>query len=875
MDTNKLRNEFLSFFESKGHRIIRSDSLVPKEDPTLLFTSAGMNQFKDYFLGKKKDIKRAASCQRCLRTGDLDRVGVTPYHHTFFEMLGNFSFGDYFKQDSIVWAWEFLTKRLNLKEKDLWVSVYQDDDEAYGIWQTQIQVVPEKISRFGPQDNFWPANALLDGPNGPCGPCSEIFFDWGVDRGCQKPECNPSCSCGRFVEIWNLVFTQFNRVGVNETQPLPFNNIDTGMGLERMSSVLQGKASNFEIDIFQPIVDQVKAFMKTKDSRSVRAIADHVRAVVFAISDGVYPSNEDRGYVIRRILRRALWFGFSLGRKKPFLYDLVAAVSETMKQAYPEVCRKSDIISQVIRAEEERFLNTLDKGKQVLSSYIAEAVQDKKDLISAEEVFTLYDTYGFPYELTESILKQKGLKSDFAGFEELLEKQRKSSRQRSKFQEGVFTSDAFLNRRCEFIGYDISGQEISVKVKDVLSFGDETKRGLVLDKTPFYFTSGGQLSDKGIIRNAVGENSFIFQVEDVDKIGDCLVHKGVFISGDLADAVDTDLKAVAIVDMARRRALARAHTSTHLLQAALRKVLGAHVQQQGSLVDEDYFRFDFTHFKGLSQEEIIVVEKEVNSYILDDFPVEKVILSLAEAKKQGALAFFEEKYEEQVRVVKISSVSKELCGGIHLARTSQAGSFFIISESSISSGIRRVEAVTGKKAYSLAAKKNEILLSAGAMLKTAPEGIQKSLNALVAKNKEYSKTLNNLRKKIFENSEARVLLNQKSCLVKDKKLVIFELKDSDTEFLRQSLDILRKKAKDKTIILGFIQDADKLTLNISCTKDLLIAGFSCKIVASAISERLGGSGGGRDDFGFAGAKGLKNISEEKIKELSIEILGNY
>ncbi|MFC1599309.1 alanine--tRNA ligase, partial [Candidatus Omnitrophota bacterium] len=565
MNTDAIRKEFLTFFKSQGHKLVVSDTLVPKEDPTLLFTSAGMNQFKDYFLGNKKDITRAASCQKCLRTGDLERVGKTSYHHTFFEMLGNFSFGDYFKEETITWAWQFLTGNVHLSEKDLWVSVYLDDQEAYAVWEKKIGVPREKIYKFGAEDNFWPSNALQDGPDGPCGPCSEIFFDWGKDKGCGKPDCNPSCGCGRFVEVWNLVFTQFNRIGLNKTEPLPSNNIDTGMGLERLASVLQGKSTNFEIDILKPIVDEVAGLLKQKDSSLINAIADHLRAVVFSISDGIYPSNEDRGYVIRRILRRALWYGFSLGKKTPFLYSLVGLVAELFKQPYPEVAQKKDIISKVIRAEEERFLATIDKGRGVLFSYIDEAVENKKDVISGREIFTLYDTYGFPYELTQKIVKEKELKTDLEGFKALLENQKDASRQASKFGEGVFTDGQLAHRPSEFIGHNIEEDKVEACLQDILTNPEGNRRALILDKTPFYPTSGGQLHDKGIIEND-GPNPFLFEVEDVQKVGDSILHWGVFKKGDASDSLDLKLSVRAVVNMGRRAALARAHTSTHLLQ---------------------------------------------------------------------------------------------------------------------------------------------------------------------------------------------------------------------------------------------------------------------------------------------------------------------
>jgi len=871
MRTDEIRSKFLAFFESKDHKLFVSDSLVPKEDPTLLFTSAGMNQFKDYYLGKSKGVSRAASSQRCLRTGDLEKVGKTSYHHTFFEMLGNFSFGDYFKEEAIAWAWQFLTDEMNLKEKDLWVSVYLDDEEAYNIWKEKIGIPGEKILKFGPRDNFWPSNALEDGPDGPCGPCSEIFFDWGKDRGCGRLECNPSCSCGRFVEVWNLVFTQFNRVGLNKTEPLPSKNIDTGMGLERLASVLQGKLTNFEIDIFKPITDEVEAIVKQKETPLVNAISDHVRAVTFAVADGIYPSNEERGYVIRRILRRALWYGFSLGRREPFLYSLVPLVGKMMSGPYPEVSEKKDIISSVILAEEERFLSTVEKGREVLFSYIKAAVDNKKTAISGHEIFTLYDTYGFPYELTQRIVGEKGLKIDRDGFQDLLEKQRESSRRKSKFEEGVFVESDFIGRASEFIGYDIDCSSIQVTLKDILTDKVTGKRILILDKTPFYFTSGGQLHDKGLIINE-GEKPFLFEVEDVEKIGNSIVQRGIFKKGDIADGRDLNISVKAAVDMERRAALARAHTSTHLLQASLRKILGEHVQQQGSLVDEDYFRFDFSHFKRLTGQQIISVEEEVNAYILRDLTVEKVTLSFKEAKKQGALAFFEEKYEDKVRMVRIADISKELCGGIHLEHTSQAGVFVIISESSVSSGIRRIEALTGAKAYGFIKENSQRLQRLASVLKTPQVNLEEALGALVSLERQQFKTIHNLRKKLFEKVESDSVLKGETSSLGDVNLAVFELKDASPSFLRQALDILKEKAKKKYILLGFIKDKEKLTMNMAATKDILDKDFSCKEACLRISEGFGGSGGGRPDFGFAGTKNAKDLSSEKMKKVTLDVV---
>ena len=718
MKTSELRKRYLEFFKKKSHKVFSSDTLVP-DDSTVFFTSAGMNQFKPYFLGDKKDIARAATCQKCLRTGDIEKVGKTAYHHTFFEMLGNFSFGDYFKKEAIEFAWEFLTKELNMKEKDFWVSVYKDDSQSYTFWKDHIGVPGNKIVKLGEGSNFWPANAPGAGPDGPCGPCSEIFFDKGKGTGCGKENCNPDCSCGRFVEVWNLVFVQFNRVGMNKLEPLPQRNIDTGMGLERMAAVIEGKESNFQIDILQPAVDLVKKILKVeKESREadsrINAIVDHARAAVFAIADGVYPSNEERGYVIRKIIRKASWNAHLLGRKKPFIDRLSPLFSELMGKVYPEIIDKQETIVKVIKAEEEKFLFTLKDGKEYLLGKIQNSQNKKQDKIEAREVFRLYDTYGFPLELTKDIAGKHNLGIDEQGFETLLKQQRVRSRGKSMFGKNVFISfkdsrlfedglspteldkqDFNLKEKSEFIGSDSLEAQVNIirlfaDGKEEKTISQPSEALIILDKSCFYPESGGQLGDKGIIKAKDGE----FIVENTFKINEAILHRGRVVKGKIRSQ-----KVFCSVDKERRSALERAHTATHLLGAALRKILGDHVTQQGSLVDVDRLRFDFTHFKALDKEELAKVEEMVNWYIVGADEIYKEILSYSEAKKQGALAFFKDKYQNRVRVVSVSDYSKELCGGTHLNNTAQAASFIIISESSISSGVRRIEAVVGNKAY--------------------------------------------------------------------------------------------------------------------------------------------------------------------------------
>ena len=686
MKTSDLRKKYLEFFKNKAHQIRPSDSLVP-EDDSILFTPAGMNQFKPYFLGEKKDLSRAATCQKCLRTGDLENVGKTAYHHTFFEMLGNFSFGDYFKKEAIEFAWEFITSGLNLKEKDLWVSVYKDDKAAYDIWQKDIGISKQRIIKLGEESNYWPASAPSQGPNGLCGPCSEIFFDQGKDLGCKSKNCDPDCSCGRFVEFWNLVFTQYNRVGKNKLEPLPQKNIDTGMGLERMACVLQGKTTNFEIDILAPVVAEVKDILKadTKQLQAksfIYAIVDHGRAATFAIADGVFPSNEHQGYVIRKIIRRALLKGRALGNKEPFLYRLPDMFAEIMQEQYPQISQKKDNISKIIRAEEEKYFFMLKEGKIRAGTVIKSLKDSGKKILSAEDAFRLYDTYGLPLEMLKSFAK--GFKIDEKGFEKLLVVQQERSRKKSMFDENIFKKGELdLTEKTEFIGYQLTESPVRV----IRVFAEEGL--IVLDKTPFYPSSGGQQTDKGVIYSQYGE----FEVLEVFKVNEAIVHKGRNIKGKIKVG-----RATAKIDTKRRKALARAHTATHLLQAALRMVLGEHVAQQGSEVLEDEFRFDFTHFSKLTDEEKKKVADLVKKFIKSAVKVEKKELSLDEAKKQGALAFFKDKYQDKVRVVSVADYSKELCGGTHVDNTSEIEDFQIERESSISSGIRRIKALVGEKA---------------------------------------------------------------------------------------------------------------------------------------------------------------------------------
>ena len=842
METDKLRKKFLDFFRDKRHKIFSSDSLVPL-DPTVLFTSAGMNQFKPYFLGEKKDVKRATSCQKCLRTGDLDKVGKTPYHHTFFEMLGNFSFGDYFKKEAIEYAWEFLTSILNIKDEDLWVSVYRDDTESYDIWHKHMSIPKERIVKFGAKDNFWPSNAPEDGPDGPCGPCSEIFFDRGKDKGCGRKECNPSCSCGRFVEIWNLVFTQFNRSGKDNLNPLPQKNIDTGMGLERMAAVLQGKYSNFEIDIFAPLILYIKDVLGIKDTDSstesiINAIADHLRAVTFAISDGVLPSNEERGYVIRKLIRKALWGGYSLGYKNIFVHKLVGKCTELMGNAYPKILTEENNISDIIRVEEERFMSSLSSAKSQFYVILKEFKKSGKNMLDGKTAFKLYDTYGFPLELTKNLAYENGLDVDEDGFRDMLRLQKESSRRQSMFAETIFTKDDYaLDKKTEFSGYSTLSKDATIlalfKNKKKVAFLEPEDRGAVLlDNTPFYPESGGQLADKGIIRTQEGE----FIVDDVQKSNESILHIGKVSKGKISL---TNCRA--LIDAKRRHALMRAHTATHLLQAALRNILGGHVTQQGSLVDEDKLRFDFSHFSALNSEQLRMVENKVNYFILRSDNVVKKVIDFDEAQKQGALAFFKDKYKNKVRVIFISDYSKELCGGTHVDNTAEIGSFIVLNEFSVSSGIRRIEAVVGNEAIKKSLFYKDKIKDISRELRINEDGIIKAVRKLGETVRFYKNKVDSLEKNILSMRINEILNNYTD--YNENRIFISAFENKDYSHLLYIADVIRSKVDNALIFLS--SSGNKKDIFVLAVTDKAAKGFNIEEFLALYKNDLGLKGGGR------------------------------
>ncbi len=888
MTTDQLRSKFLSFFASKGHPVIPSDSLVPKDDPSLLFTGAGMNQFKDYFLGKRKDVKRAASCQKCIRTGDLDNVGKTPSHHSFFEMLGNFSFGDYFKEEAIAWAWEFLTKELGMKEKDLWVSVYKDDDEAYNIWLKKIRIPKEKITRFGAHDNFWPANAPEDGPNGPCGPCSEIYADRGEKYGCGDPKCGPGCGkCKRYVEVWNLVFTQFNRIGLNKLEPLPSKNIDTGMGLERLASVMQGVETNFETDIFKPIVDEIAQLIddpakkcyanSDKEGTGHRnAVADHVRAAVFSIADGVLPANTGRGYVLKTLIRRSLVHGKFLGFEEPFLYKLVDSVVRAMKGGYPEMGSRRENISVIVKSEEEKFFQIGEDLRVDLENLSDSLKSGKKDTIPGDKIFYFHDTRGLAIDLIKEFAGGEGLKLDLDGYERLMEEQRKKSRGATKLSGDIFSETLTAavvgtGVKSEFIGYDKLESDAVVKAiikdnKPVKEVTGPSEFAVILDVSPFYGETGGQVGDMGTIEG----KGFKLEVVDtklIDKIPVqiCKLTEGQVKSGDTVKAK---------VDKERRMAIARHHTATHLLQAALRKVLGQHVNQSGSLVAPERLRFDFTHFKGLTGEELEAAEGLVNDYIRRNAPLKVKEMGLEEAKKSGATALFGEKYDRNVRVVSVEDISRELCGGTHLNATGEIGIFKITGESSVAAGIRRIEAIAGEAAYKKIKESESDLKAVAEMLKIKPENLPAQIEKLANQVKELEKKLKNYEAANL-SEKSKELVSKKELLDNNITLVARRMDGCAPDTLVSLTDAVKAALKEKAVSILIGAFDGKAFAVVGMSQDLAKSGLDSRAIIKYISKIISGGGGGRPDLAQAGGKDISKLDEalkagiSAVKELKI------
>ncbi|EKK4013495.1 alanine--tRNA ligase [Cronobacter sakazakii] len=849
--TAEIRQAFLDFFHSKGHQVVASSSLVPNNDPTLLFTNAGMNQFKDVFLGlDKRNYSRATTAQRCVRAGgkhnDLENVGYTARHHTFFEMLGNFSFGDYFKHDAIQYAWELLTGEqwFNLPKDRLWVTVYETDDEAYEIWEKEVGIPRERIIRIGDNkgapyasDNFWQM-----GDTGPCGPCTEIFYDHG-DHIWGGPPGSPEEDGDRYIEIWNIVFMQFNRQADGTMEPLPKPSVDTGMGLERIAAVLQHVNSNYEIDLFQKLIKAVANVTGATDlsNKSLRVIADHIRSCAFLIADGVIPSNENRGYVLRRIIRRAIRHGNMLGAKDTFFYKLVGPLVDVMGAAGEELKRQQAQVEQVLKTEEEQFARTLERGLALLDEELSKLTGDTLD---GETAFRLYDTYGFPVDLTADVCRERNIKVDEAGFEAAMEEQRRRARESSGFG-ADYNAMIRVDGASEFKGYDHT--ELTAKVTALFVDGKSVEQVtagqqavVVLDETPFYAESGGQVGDKGELKG----NGFTFTVNDTQKYGQAIGHSGELASGVLK--VGEGVKAE--VDHARRDRIRLNHSATHLMHAALRQVLGTHVAQKGSLVNDKGLRFDFSHFEAMKPEEIRKVEDLVNAQIRRNLPIETNVMDLETAKAKGAMALFGEKYEDRVRVLSMGDFSTELCGGIHASRTGDIGLFRIVSESGTAAGVRRIEAVTGEGALSLVHAQNDRLNELSHLLKSDSQTLNDKVRAMVERTRQLEKELQQLKEQQAAQESAN--LSSKAVDINGVKLLVSELAGVEPKMLRTMVDDLKNQLGSSVIVLATVAEG-KVSLIAGVSKDVTDRVKAGELVGM-IAQQVGGKGGGRPDMAQAG-----------------------
>ncbi len=881
MKTQVIRETFLDFFAQKKHKVIASASLLPKDDPTLLFTNAGMNQFKNLFLGlEKRSYARAASVQKCMRVSgkhnDLETVGRTTKHHTFFEMLGNFSFGDYFKQDAISFAWELMTEVFRLPEASLYATVYEEDEEAYAIWQKEVGLPESRVFRLGKEDNYWSM-----GETGPCGPCSELHYDLGPDFEEGAPEALIRSGSGRFVELWNLVFMQFNQDSEGRIEPLPSPSVDTGMGLERMAAVLQGKLSNFDTDVFLPIIEAVgemtgRELPAHDDSDvAVRIIADHVRALTFLIGDGIMPANDGRGYVLRRLLRRAFRAGNSLGLEEPFLYNLVGVVADIMKDAYPELLTSASFISNVCRSEEHRFASTLTSGLKVFQQYAAETRQSGRSSIPGDKVFKLHDTFGFPLDLTRELAGEEGMTVDEPGFKAELEGQRERARLSWKGgdrQKEIKAYEPLKSLSTSFVGHDldkISGAGVIALMKAGAQV-EELREGetgeVFLKETPFYAEAGGQVGDSGFLKNP----HFSALVENTEApLPDLIAHKVRVLSGSIR-ANDT---VEAAVDSSKRKAIRKNHTATHLLHASLRQILGDHVKQAGSLVAHDRFRFDFTHFSPLSLSERHGIEALVNGKVQDAIPVHSEVTSLEEAIASGAMAIFEEKYREQVRVVVIDGFSRELCGGVHAHNTGEIGLFKILSEGSIAAGMRRIEAVTGEAALRHVQENEDLLEDVQASLSSARPDLLPQLERLKKALKESEKELKSLRHKIVNRDfqeEKEEIRDVDGIPVLTKRVEGLDMSE-----LRDLADVLRQRLGSGVVVLG-AESQGKAMLVAAVTKDLMTRVRADDIIRR-IAPLVKGGGGGRADFAQAGGsqpQGLDRSLQEVYAAVKITPKGD-
>ncbi|EPE6474535.1 alanine--tRNA ligase [Escherichia coli] len=849
--TAEIRQAFLDFFHSKGHQVVASSSLVPHNDPTLLFTNAGMNQFKDVFLElDKRNYSRATTSQRCVRAGgkhnDLENVGYTARHHTFFEMLGNFSFGDYFKHDAIQFAWELLTseKWFALPKERLWVTVYESDDEAYEIWEKEVGIPRERIIRIGDNkgapyasDNFWQM-----GDTGPCGPCTEIFYDHG-DHIWGGPPGSPEEDGDRYIEIWNIVFMQFNRQADGTMEPLPKPSVDTGMGLERIAAVLQHVNSNYDIDLFRTLIQAVAKVTGATDlsNKSLRVIADHIRSCAFLIADGVMPSNENRGYVLRRIIRRAVRHGNMLGAKETFFYKLVGPLIDVMGSAGEDLKRQQAQVEQVLKTEEEQFARTLERGLALLDEELAKLSGDTLD---GETAFRLYDTYGFPVDLTADVCRERNIKVDEAGFEAAMEEQRRRAREASGFG-ADYNAMIRVDSASEFKGYDhlelngkVTALFVDGKAVDAINAGQEAV--VVLDQTPFYAESGGQVGDKGELKGA----NFSFVVEDTQKYGQAIGHIGKLAAGSLkvGDAVQAD------VDEARRARIRLNHSATHLMHAALRQVLGTHVSQKGSLVNDKVLRFDFSHNEAMKPEEIRAVEDLMNAQIRRNLPIETNIMDLEAAKAKGAMALFGEKYDERVRVLSMGDFSTELCGGTHASRTGDIGLFRIISESGTAAGVRRIEAVTGEGAITTVHADSDRLSEVAHLLKGDSNNLADKVRSVLERTRQLEKELQQLKEQAAAQESAN--LSSKAIDVNGVKLLVSELSGVEPKMLRTMVDDLKNQLGSTIIVLATVAEG-KVSLIAGVSKDVTDRVKAGELIGM-VAQQVGGKGGGRPDMAQAG-----------------------
>ncbi|HEY3373804.1 MAG TPA: alanine--tRNA ligase [Candidatus Aquicultor sp.] len=870
MRSNDIRALWLSFFEAKGCKVVPSSSLVP-DDPTLLLTAAGMVQFKPIFLGEVKvDFKRATTVQKCLRTSDIENVGRTARHLTFFEMLGNFSFGDYFKKEAIAWAWEFVTEHLKLPVDKLYATVYVDDDEAFNLWRDMIGLSEDRIFRMG-EDNFWSAGAT-----GPCGPSSEIMYDLGPDAGCGRPACTVGCDCDRYLELWNLVFMQYNRDEHGELTPLPKKNIDTGAGLERIARVLQNVSSNFETDVLYPMVQKIATIAGVNYGEdpardvSIKIVADHSRAVTFLINDGVLPANEGRGYVLRRLLRRAVLHAKLLGVEHAFIRQMIDSVIDTMSVAYPELTDNAAFIHRIAEHEEKRFMETLKQGLNILDQAISQVLSEGKHSLAGDFVFRLYDTFGFPLELTIEIAGARGVSVDEDIFRNLMEEQRERARASWAGERELKNADVYNELKeefgaSEFLGYETDDAQATIKAivrKNAVATdareGDEVE--VFLKRTPFYSEKGGQVGDMGVIETDTGKVTVTDTQEPIEGV---VIHIGKVTSGNIS----IEQNARAVVDSARRQAIRRNHTTTHILQWALRRVLGEHVKQAGSLVEPERFRFDFSHFAGTTREQMRKVEELVNGKIFESNPVRSFVTSYEFARETGATALFDQKYGEFVRLVEVGNFSKELCGGTHVSNTNEIGLFKITSEGSIGANTRRIEGVTNGTALKLIYAEEDELQNAANVLKVDAGQLTNKIQSLLQTVKQQAQELDSFKKNQAKGKIDELIAEARR--LDGARVIIEQVEAADMDSLRSYADMLREKAKSAILFLASIAD-DKVMLIAAATPDMVKAGFKAGDLIKKVAPFVGGGGGGRSDMAQAGGKNPAGVPQA-LEEAWLEV----